>query len=166
VPGFGKHTCVCLSFADAGQYDVTISNTGPAEDTAVTLYVNGAIADPQSTKCRAATPPFTQLPLVQPATVPAGTAVVCSIHGVTPSAERPLRITAVNEHGELLDELDLQHTEASQPSASRQASSATAPGTGSDAASHACATTPASVQALGLLTVMLLCLLRTLWVAN
>lgn len=101
---------------------MTIRNTDPAEDAAVTLYVNGAILEPQDTECWTAAPPFTQLPKVQPATVPAGAAVVCSVHAATPSAEEPLRIAAVGEGGETLDEAELQLPLGPQPGALQDAS--------------------------------------------
>lgn len=127
MPSFVKQVLCCavfllISLAAAGHYDVILSNTDPAEDTAVTLYVNGAILHPQDTECWTAAPPFTQLPLVQPTTVPASAAVVCSVHAATPSAEGPLRITAFDNGGEVLDEAELQLPQEPQPGALEDAS--------------------------------------------
>lgn len=89
-------------------YDVLVSNTDRHKAVSVTLHVDGLPAKPPDIQCRAAAAPFTPLDSVQPAPIPAQSAVVCSLAINRAYGTRSVALAATNQHGHLLQELQLE----------------------------------------------------------
>lgn len=114
--------CCCPLRCDAElHYDVLVSNTDRHKAVSVILHVDGLPAKPPDIQCRAAAAPFTPLQSVQPVPIPAQSAVVCSLAVDRGYGTSSVALAATNQHGHLLQELQLELEPATeQPTHGRE----------------------------------------------
>jgi hypothetical protein len=87
---------------------VVISNIDHKKTVAVALHIDGLPAEPPDIHCRAAAAPFAALRSVQPAAIPANSAVVCSLAVTRAKGGEDAVLTAVDQNGRVLEELQLE----------------------------------------------------------